>query len=149
MMTSWSSSGTPRGRSVVALWRVVGLGLVLFGLVFTHVASPEATSRHLGADRGVVAVVPAVDAGSGAGSGSSVAGEVPGERGHGHPQAHTVEECALGQPPQGPGVGLPCLSPLDSAWRGDGPVSPHARRVAGRDLLVPIAHAVDSTILRV
>ncbi|QES40085.1 hypothetical protein DEJ49_03020 [Streptomyces venezuelae] len=129
----------------MALWRVVGLGLVLFGLVFTHVASPETTSRHLGAGNGVVAAGPTVDVGRG----SSVVAEVPREQGHRHPPAHTVEECALGQPPQGPGVDLPCLSPLDSAWRGDAPVPPHAQRFAGRDLPVPIAHAAESTILRV
>ncbi|MEU5777921.1 hypothetical protein ABZ819_32065 [Streptomyces venezuelae] len=136
---------------MAALWRVVGLGLVLFGLLFTHAASPETTSRHLGGDgRAVVVAGPVAVAGSVAGRGSSVVAEAPGKQRHDHPQAHTVEECALGQPPQVPGVDSPCPSPLDSAWRGDAPAPPSgARRVAGRDFVVPIAHAADSTILRV
>ncbi|WP_409235160.1 hypothetical protein [Streptomyces sp. PA5.6] len=150
-MTAWSPSGTRQSRLTAALWRGVGLGLVLFGLVFTHVASPGTTSRHLGADSAVVAAGSAAGAGSTAGRDASVVADVPGEQRHDHPPSHTVEECALGQPPQGPGVDLPCPSPLDSAWRDDvpAPASASAQRVAGRDFVVPIAHAADSTIIRV
>ncbi|NDZ86137.1 hypothetical protein G3I23_11290 [Streptomyces sp. SID10115] len=148
-MTAWSSSGTRPSRSMVALWRVVGLGIVLFGLVFTHVASPETTSRHLGSSHGVVAAGSAAVAGDSAGRDASVVADVPGQERHDHPPSHTVEECALGQPPQGPGVDLPCLSPLDSTWRDDAPVPVTAQRVARRDFVAPIAHAADLTILRV
>ncbi|MET8684752.1 hypothetical protein ABZV77_11100 [Streptomyces sp. NPDC004732] len=90
---------------------------------------------------GVVAADPAV--------GVAHAAEAPGGHSHDHPQSHTVEECALGQPPQGPDVDLPCLSPLGSAWLDGVPVPAGAQRVAGRDFVVPIAHAADTTILRV
>ncbi|MEU6819584.1 hypothetical protein ABZ921_03070 [Streptomyces atriruber] len=132
----------------------MGLGLFLFGLVFAHAASPEATSRHIGAGSGVVAADPVVgvahaaDVPAVAGDASAVA-EAPGSHRHDHPQSHTVEECALGQPPQGPDVDLPCLSPLGAAWQAVVPVPAGAQRVAGRDFVVPIAHAADSTILRI
>lgn len=145
-MTAWSPSSARRSRSTVVLWRAVGLGLFLFGLVFTHVASPEATSRHLGTDRGVVTASVM--------SPATVSRDVPAFAGapdgprHEHPQQHTVEECALGQPPQGPGVELPCLSPLDPRWQDGVSASVRAQRGAGRDVVLPIAHAADSTILR-
>ncbi|MEU8956342.1 hypothetical protein AB0C93_18805 [Streptomyces sp. NPDC048518] len=154
MMTAWSPSGARRNRSVAVLWRAVGLGLFLFGLVFVHVASPEATSRHLTVFGGVGmpgagAVVRATSAGGEAVDAPVVAGAPGGPR-HDHRQQHTVEECALSQPPQGPDVDLPCLSPLGSRWRPGAPASTHAaHRIAGRDFVVPIAHAADSTILRI
>ncbi|WP_306334059.1 hypothetical protein [Streptomyces sp. KL118A] len=131
----------------------MGLGLVLFGLVFAHAASPEATSRHIAAGSGVVAAdpmshAPAVSGGVVVGDASDVA-VAPGSHRHDHPPSHTVEECALGQPPQGPDVDLPCLSPLGAARQSGAPVAAGAQRVAGRDFVVPIAHAADSTILRV
>ncbi|MEU6992138.1 hypothetical protein ABZ953_15940 [Streptomyces sp. NPDC046465] len=137
-MTAWSRSGARRSRPTAALWRVVGLGLCLLGLVFAHVASPEVTSRHLAA---VSASIVASDA-------PSAVEESGGPR-HDHRQQHAVEECALSQPPQGPDVDMPCLSPLGPRWRDGAPASPRAHRIAGRDFVVPIAHAADSTILRI
>ncbi|MEV0321070.1 hypothetical protein ACIBKX_17845 [Streptomyces sp. NPDC050658] len=109
----------------------MGLGLLLFGLVFTHAASPDATSGHLAVDSGIAAP------------------GVPGGHHQDHEQQHTVEECALGQPPQGPDVDMPCLSPLDSDQRAGASLLTRAHAVAGRDFVVPIAHAADSTILRI
>ncbi|MEV0254203.1 hypothetical protein AB0H82_07985 [Streptomyces sp. NPDC050732] len=108
-------------------------------------ASSEATSRHLRVDGPVMSLAALTPVPEDA---PVVAGAQEGPR-HDHPQQHTVEECALGQPPQGPGVDLPCLSPLDPQRQGSvsGPV--RVQRGAGRDFVIPIAHAVDSTILRV
>ncbi|WP_055569246.1 hypothetical protein [Streptomyces atriruber] len=83
------------------------------------------------------------------GGDASAVAAAPGSHRHDHPQSHTVEECALGQPPQGPDVDLPCLSPLGAARQAGAPVAAGAQRVAGRDFVVPIAHAADSTILRI
>ncbi|MEU7581092.1 hypothetical protein AB0B50_26220 [Streptomyces sp. NPDC041068] len=110
------------------------MGLFVFCLVFTHVADPDVTGRHLVAE-------------------SAVAGEpgglhAPGGHHHDHRQ-HAVEECALGQPPQGPDVDTPCLSPLDSNRRDGAPALTGASHRAGRDFVVPIAHAADCTILRI
>ncbi|MFF1380265.1 hypothetical protein [Streptomyces sp. NPDC058308] len=152
-MTAWSRSGARRSRSAAPLWRVVGLGLCLLGLVFAHVASPEVTSRHLASVGGVTAAVSGAPAASALTSAiapdAPAVAEDPGGPRHDHRQQHAVEECALSQPPQGPDVDMPCLSPLGSRWRGGAPVPLGAHRIAGRDFVVPIAHAADSTILRI
>ncbi|MFE3037839.1 hypothetical protein ACFXKY_40060 [Streptomyces canus] len=77
--------------------------------------------------------------------------ELPVGHHDGHGPQHTGEDCALGQPPQGPVVALPCLSPLHSE-AGAGDVTPrqaHPRRSSARDTVAPIAHAADSAVLRI
>jgi hypothetical protein len=68
--------------------------------------------------------------------------------GHGH--QHAVEDCALGQPPQSPDAGVPCLSPLQAASHDNEALRPvRARHAAARDAVAPIAHAADSAVLRI
>ncbi|MFK4067207.1 hypothetical protein [Streptomyces sp. NPDC029674] len=117
-------------------------------MLVAHVIGPDATSRHLAAESGAVPVAVAVVEASGVSDGPR-AGEGPGGHRHDHPQQHTVAECALGQPPQGPAVDVPCLSPLGSRGWDGAPAPTRAHHVAGRDFVVPIAHAADSTILRI
>ncbi len=163
-MTAWSPPGVRRSRSAAVLWRVVGLGLFLLCLVFTHAAAPDVTGRHLVADSaafGLTGTATGTDAGTGTVTGidtvqdrrSAAPDALPasgasGDHHHDHRQ-HTVEECALGQPPQGPDVDVPCLSPLAPERTDGAPALTRAPHLAGRDFVVPIAHAADTTILRV
>lgn len=118
----------------------MGPGLFLLGLLIAHVAAPDATSRHVVAGDGTaVAVADAV----------TVPDGPPGGHGDDHRPRHTVAECALGQPPQGPDVDVPCLSPLAPQGRNGALAPARARAAAGRDFVVPIAHAAESTVLRI
>ncbi|KUO14995.1 hypothetical protein [Streptomyces dysideae] len=139
MITAWSPSGARRSRSTAALWRVLGLGLFLFGLLYTHAVSPEATVSHLGTDRVSVSTVHV----------ESVAEDLTDHSdGHGH--QHAGEDCALGQPSQGPDMAAPCLSPLHPVSDENEPLRPVAvRHAAPRDLVAPPAHAAASAVLRV
>ncbi|WP_425428671.1 DUF6153 family protein [Streptomyces yerevanensis] len=140
----------PRSRSSAALWRVLGLGLFLFGLLYTHAASPDITVSHLASDRGV--------------SASGVHFEPPAEHenvasatsaqpeGHhdGHGQQHVDADCAMGQPSQGPAVAVPCLSPLSSESGDEASGSAPARQAAGaRDFVAPRTQTADSAVLRI
>lgn len=139
----------------MALWRVLGLGLFLFGLLYTHAASPDATVSHLASDKGVSA--PGVHSESSAehvdvANAMSVqpAGEQPEGHHDGHGQRHAGEVCAVGQPSQGPTVTVPCLSPLTSASSDKRPGSAPARHAsAAGDLVSPRTHTADSTVLRI
>ncbi|BBC35072.1 hypothetical protein SGFS_063660 [Streptomyces graminofaciens] len=160
MITAWSPSGAQRSRSTAVLWRMVGLGLFLFGLLYTHAVSPDATVRHVSSDEGVavsdVHFTPAVDREKVASATSAMlSGETPhdpsGDRHEGHGQHHAGGECSLGQPPQAPGVGVPCLSPLSSASDGDDGLSQlvRAHYTAAQDVVAPVEHAADSAVLRI
>lgn len=155
MITAWSLFGTQRSRSSATLWRVLRLGLLLFGLLYAHAVSPEATVSHLSVGEGAsvsgVHCEAATESKSLASAMSAPSGgqKSTGQRdGHGH--QHAVEDCALGQPPQSPYAGVPCLSPLHSASHDNEMLRPvRARHVAARDAVAPIAHAADSAVLRI
>lgn len=159
MITAWSLSGVQRSRSTAALWRVLGLGLFLFGLLYTHAVSPDATVRHVAAGEGAtvsdVHFEPVADHERVATATSAVrASETPdapsGDHHDGHGQHHAGGECALGQPPQGPDLAAPCLSALSTESMDDGvPQSVYAGHAAARDIVAPIAHAADSAVLRI
>ncbi|WP_369033373.1 hypothetical protein [Streptomyces adonidis] len=159
MITAWSPSGVQRSRSTAVLWRVLGLGLFLFGLLYTHAVSPDATVRHVASDEGAavsgVRFEPIADREKVAIATSAVpvsaASDDPsGDHHDGHGQHHAGGECALGQSPQGPGVGVPCLSSLSSESDDNGlPRLVDARHAAARDLVAPTAHAADSAVLRI
>ncbi|GAA2628796.1 hypothetical protein GCM10010307_18990 [Streptomyces vastus] len=134
----------------------MGLGLFLFGLLYTHAVSPDATVSHLASEKGVSA--------SGVHSGSAVelvdvasatsaqpTGEQPEGHHDGHGQQHADADCVMGQPPQGPDVAVPCLSPLSSENGDEGPGSAPARHAAAaaRDFAAPRTQAADSTVLRI
>lgn len=144
-----------RSRSSAVLLRLLGLGLILFGLLYTHAISPQATVSHVaaGEDAPVAGVhFEANPERQGVASATSALSEGEPSDGHhdGHGQRHAVGECALGQPPQGPVVAVPCLSPLSSASGEIGTPRPvYARYSEARDSLVPIAHAADSAVLRI
>ncbi|MFI1721937.1 hypothetical protein [Streptomyces sp. NPDC020489] len=159
MITAWSLSGVQRSRSTAALWRVLGLGLFLFGLLYTHAVSPDATVRHLASGEGAavsdVHFEPVADREKVATATLAVrASERPdtplGDHHDGHGQHHAGGECALGQPPQGPDVAVPCLSALGPESVDNGvPQSVCAGHAAARDIVAPIAHAADSAVLRI
>ena len=156
MITAWTPSDVLRSGSSAALWRVLGLGLLLFGFLYMHAASPEETVSHLAADGGAsvsgARFAPAVEGGNVASATwAQSADEQSADHHDGHGRHHTHADCALGQPPQGPAVAVPCLSPLSSE-SGDGaavarPV--HARQSAAREAVAPITHSADSTVLRI
>ncbi|MEU6375229.1 hypothetical protein [Streptomyces sp. NPDC046909] len=156
MITAWSPSGMQRSRSSAALWRVLGLGLCLFGLLYTHAVSPGATVSHLTAEGGVWAADAhfepfADDTSVASATPAQPAHEEPADHHDGHGQQHTGEDCALGQPPQGPAVALPCLSPLHSDTGDDAgaPRPAHSRHSSARDAVAPITHAAHSAVLRI
>jgi hypothetical protein len=138
VITAWSPSGARRSRSTAALWRVLGLGLFLFGLLYTHAVSPEATVSHLaveGVHSELVAVADAEPAGHSGGH----------ERHH-----HAGEDCTLGQPPQSPDIAVPCLSPLPSVSDSIVPLPrPLWVRHAPADGMAPPTHAAASAVLRI
>ena len=154
MITAWSPSRALRSRSSAALWRVLGLGLILFGLLYTHAANPDATVSHLAADDGVSVsgahFEPAVEHESVASATSAQPANGQPEGHHdGHGQQHAVEDCALGQPPQGPDVAVPCPSPLGSENGHEAPSSVSARHAAAQDCAAPITQPADSAVLRI
>lgn len=154
MITAWSPSGVQRSRSSAALWRALGLGLFLFGLLYTHAASPEATVSHLEYGAGVS--VSSVHFESTAENGNVASATLPlsadeqaGGHHDGHGEQHAVHECALGQPPHGPDLAVPCLSPLRSASDSGGmPRLAYPRHSAAQGAVAPIAHS-DSAVLRI
>lgn len=155
MITAWSPSRTPRSRSSAALWRVLGLGLFLFGLLYTHAASPDMTVSHLTSDKGVsvsgVQFEPTAEHEDVASATSvELAGEQPEDHHDGHGQQHVGETCAVGQPSHGPAVAVPCLSPLSSESGDEAFGSVPARHAtAARDFAAPRTQAADSAVLRI
>lgn len=155
MITAWSLFGMQRSRSSATLWRVLRLGLLLVGLLYAHAVSPEATVSHLspgeGASMSGVHRAAATESGNLASAMSASSGDQRStghQDGHGH--QHGVEDCALGQPPQSPDAGSPCLSPLHSASHDNQALRPvRPRQVAARDAVAPIAHAANSAVLRI
>lgn len=159
MITAWSPSGVQRSRSTAVLWRMLALGLFLFGLLYTHAVSPDATVSHVTSGEGAavpdVHFEPIADRAKVASATSAVrASESPDtpldDHHDGHGQHHAGGECALGQPPQGPDVAVPCLSALSPESDDNGVhQSVYARHAAARDIVAPIAHAADSAVLRI
>ncbi|MFE0172382.1 DUF6153 family protein [Streptomyces sp. NPDC059002] len=133
----------------------MGLGLVLFGLLYTHAASPDATVRHVqqvDAASAHASAAPRTAPTQGVASATHGhdGAEPSGERHGGHSDQHAFEECALGQPSHGPDVDAPCVSPLDSATVA--PVPTYAEQVrpsAVRGFVVPTPHAAESPVLRI
>lgn len=145
----------PRSRSAAALWRVLGLGLFLFGLLYTHAASPDMTVSHLASDESVSAsgvhFEPTAEHENVASATPvQVAGEQPDGHHDGHGQHHPGETCAVGQPSQGPAVTMPCLSPLSSQSGDEAPGSAPARHATtARDFAAPRTQAAESAVLRI
>ncbi|WP_142217807.1 hypothetical protein [Streptomyces sp. SLBN-118] len=133
---------------------MLGLGLLLFGLLYTHAVNPDATMSHLVADEGVSVsgthFEPTVERENVASATSGhLANAQPKGHDDGHGHQHAVEDCALGQPPQGPAVAVPCLSPLGSEDGDDVPGAVPARHAAVRDFAAPITQVADSAVLRI
>ncbi|GAB2972341.1 hypothetical protein GCM10023080_040580 [Streptomyces pseudoechinosporeus] len=155
MITAWSPSGVQRSRSSAALWRVLGLGLLLFGLLYTHAVSPDATVSHVTSGKAVpvsdVLIESAAEHEKVASATQALsAGGSSGDHHPGHGEHLSSGECALGQPSQGPGVGMPSLWPLSSATDDSMAVPVHALPSAARDFAVPIAHhAAETAVLRI
>ncbi|NGO09032.1 hypothetical protein G5C60_15840 [Streptomyces sp. HC44] len=145
----------PKSRSSAALWRVLGLGLFLFGLLYTHAASPDTTVSHLASDKGVSAsgvhFEPTAERENVASATSmQEAGEQPDGHHDGHGQQHAGEECVVGQPSQGPAMAVPCLSPLSSESGDEAPgFAPARHTTAARDFATPRTQAADSAVLRI
>lgn len=147
-----------RSRSTAALWRLLGLGLFLFGLLYTHAVTPDATVGHLSVGESIAVsgdhFEPAVNHETVASATSVVVGATPEDpsAGHhgGHGQDHAGAECALGQPPHGPDLAVPCLSPLSSEGHDNAlPRPAYARLAEARDFMAPTTHAADSAVLRI
>lgn len=154
MITTWSPSLMPRSRSSAALVRVLGLGLFLFGLLYTHAVSPDTTVSHLASDKGVVApgghFEPTTAHENVASATSRQSAGRPEGHDDSHGQPHAGETCAVGQPSQGPAVAVPCLSPLSSESGDEAPGSAPARlAAAARDSAAPRTPAADSAVLRI
>ncbi|MGW7090423.1 hypothetical protein ACWGH2_44030 [Streptomyces sp. NPDC054871] len=154
MITAWSTSGALRSRSTAIPLRLLGLGLILFALLYAHAASPESTAGHLASG----SATPTANAGQvefGPGQPVATATHDPAEApvdhhgGDSHGQQHTLDECALGQPSQAPALGLPCLTSLSSAAEAAVPPLAHVRPSAVRGFVVPIPHAAESPVLRI
>nr|WP_024126262.1 hypothetical protein [Streptomyces sp. FR1]AHE38881.1 Hypothetical protein pFRL3_104c [Streptomyces sp. FR1]AHE39363.1 Putative secreted protein [Streptomyces sp. F2] len=134
---------------------MLGLGLFLFGLLYTHAASPDATVSHLASDAGVSVsgahFEPTAEHGNVASATSArLADEQPEGHHDGHGQQHVGEDCALGQPPQGPDVAVPCLSPL--SWENAEelvPGSVSTRQAATGDFAAPTTQPANSAVLRI
>jgi hypothetical protein len=157
-MTAWYPSGVRRSRSTAAVWRLLGLGLFLFGLLYSHAVTPDATARHLSAGVGAAVsgdqFAPVAIHTTTVSALPTAVGQLPEapSQGHhgGHGQHHGGTECALGQPPHAPGPAVPCLSPLGSLSYDDvPPQSAYAGHAGARAFTAPAAHAADSAVLRV
>ncbi|MFM9373349.1 hypothetical protein [Streptomyces sp. Da 82-17] len=169
MITAWSPSGVRRGRPTATARRLLGLGLLLLGLLYMHAASPDSAVAHLAPGGGAL-TAHAGHAAPGAGGTAATATHPPDEEpadhrdrhgddshalhghgGDGHGDRHAFEECTLGQPSQGPAVGMPCLTPL--SWDPPAePVTPplvHVHPSAVRGFVAPIPHAAESPVLRI
>ncbi|MGJ5854862.1 DUF6153 family protein [Streptomyces stelliscabiei] len=154
MITTWSPSLMRRSRSSAALVRVLGLGLFLFGLLYTHAVSPDTTVSHLASEKGVVAsgehFEPTAEHEIVASATSRQSAGGPEGHNDSHGQPHAGETCAVGQPSQGPAVAVPCLSPLSSESGDEAPGSAPARlATAARDSAAPRTQAADSAVLRI
>ncbi|GAA3824487.1 hypothetical protein GCM10023083_67180 [Streptomyces phyllanthi] len=134
---------------------MLGLGLFLFGLLYTHAASPDTTVSHLSSHKGVSAsgvhLKPIAEHENVASATSAQSAGEHSEGHHdGHGQQHAGEGCVAGQPSQSPAVAVPCLSPLSSENGDEAPGSALARHAsAARDFAVPRTQAADSTVLRI
>ena len=137
---------------------MLGLGLFLFGLLYTHTVSPDTTVSHLASDKGVSASGVHFEHFEHAAEYENVASAMPAQlageqpEGHhdGHGQQHADADCAMGQPSQGPAVAVPCLSPLSSENGEEAPgFAPARHAAAARDFAVPRTQAADSAVLRI
>ncbi|MEB8339517.1 hypothetical protein [Streptomyces endophyticus] len=154
MMTAWSPSGALRSRSTAIPLRLLGLGVLLFGLLYTHAVSPESTVGHVASGSGTSTAIAGHTA-PGPEQPVAIATHGPAEApvdhhgGDSHGQQHALDECGLGQPSQGPALGLPCLTSLSSAAETVVPPLVHIRPSAVRGFVVPIPHAAESPVLRI
>ncbi|MFI9169123.1 hypothetical protein [Streptomyces lincolnensis] len=134
---------------------MLGLGLLLFGLLYAHAVSPDATVSHVNSGKAVpvsdVLIEPTAEPERVASVTQAVSAGDSSEGHHpGHGEHLTSGECALGQPSQGPGVGMPSLWPLSTATDDSMAVPVHARPSAARDFAVPLAHhAAETAVLRI
>jgi hypothetical protein len=134
--------------------RVLGLGLLLFGLLYMHAASPSATVSHLAphasaSPHGVHDEPVAASESVATATSDGMAGQRPEGHHDGHGQQHAGEDCALGQPQQGPAVAVPCLSPLNPVSADGAPGSVSARRALAEGSTAPITHPANSAVLRI
>jgi hypothetical protein len=118
VVTGWSLRRIARACvSAGPPLRLLALGVLLFGVVLTHGASPESGGGHLMTSAAVPATASLDDAhgasgnAHGAAGAQAVAGPVAlGDHQGGDDPTHTGEQCAAGQPQQGPALAAPCLA---------------------------------------
>lgn len=155
VITVSSHFAAQRSRAVWVLWRVLGLGLLLFGLLYSHAVSLDAAASHLapgqsstvtGADFEPTA---ASEVFEGAASVPSVTERSGVDRHQGHGQHHADVECALGQPMQGPNLTTPCLSPLGADASDDWQPLLTFVQHAAQGFVAPTRPGADSAILRI
>lgn len=154
VIRAWSAPVARRSRTPAIPLRLLGLGLLLFGLLYTHAATPESTAEHLASGSGTLTGI-AGHALPGPEEPAAAArhdrAEAPTDP-HGdgsHRQQHTLDECGLGQPSQGPALGVPCLTALRSAAETLVPPLVHVRPSAVRGFVASIPHAAESPVLRI
>lgn len=102
MVTKPTVAALPATRSrVPQLSRLLWLGALLLGLLYTHGVDSGSAAAHLSS--GVVATVP-----------TSATGLLAADECHdgSHESPHTIEACAAGQPTGGFNVSAPAVSPL-------------------------------------
>ncbi|GAA1163059.1 hypothetical protein GCM10009654_19710 [Streptomyces hebeiensis] len=153
MITARFPFSTRRSRSSAAPLRLLGLALILFGVLYTHAASPEGTLGHLAPSDSVSALSDGPTALAAAPQFASATchlpdTELPGGHHGDHGQHHALQECALGQPPQGPGTGMPGPSTPNSTANDAAPHVGHGHvPVVRGPVLAPPAAA--SSVLRI
>ncbi|MFI8931345.1 hypothetical protein ACIG3E_27195 [Streptomyces sp. NPDC053474] len=133
MVTAWSPRRMARGRAGAesrgttgSLPRLLALAALLFAVALAHGASPDNAGAHLATSAvsvtGTAAQAPASE--------SEAAALAADDGCHGeHGSVHPDEQCASGQPAQGPALGAPGLAA--SVGQQGAPGRPPARRASG------------------
>lgn len=111
MVTAWSPWRTVRTRSGAGpLLRVLAMAVLLFGVLVTHGVHVESVRGHLSTSATAPAAAPfdgmhhaAVE------PAPRLAAEADDHHG-GHESSHPGEQCASGQPQQGPVLVTPCFA---------------------------------------
>ncbi|WP_063727030.1 hypothetical protein [Streptomyces sp. RTd22] len=121
MVTARSRFGIRWARMVASPLRLLCLAALLLGFVSLHAVSAEAVSGHLTGCASSPVASPVASAPHGE---SEEEVEESGAAGHHHDDeaSHSVHECVLAQPEQGPEVAAPCPAlpvegTLDAAGR--------------------------------
>lgn len=107
MVTAWSPLCKPRARSSAGPLRVLWLAALLFGFLYSHGVSSESAAGHLSTSAVAFSAHPAHD--------QTAQRQLQVSHGHNDDDqgsSHPAEECASGQPQQGPGLSAPSVTPL-------------------------------------